>query len=128
MFPFCLRLVQRSLARPRRCVRTFSLSSTCFLRRHRSNSPVANHEQDGDLGDLLSAELPEFSDKNLETFLEEEEEEVAEERVPSAYRPNMRFSDWLQEVAPGFREPQPRKWLGGEVVSVFFLCFYLSRS
>lgn len=120
--PFCLHLVQRSLVCPRRCVRTFSSSSACYLRRHRNNSPVANHEKDGDPDDLLSAELPEFSDKNdefLETLLEEEEEEVTEEREPSAHR-NMLFSDWLEKIAQGFRDPQPRNWLGGKVVSVTF--------
>ncbi|KIM61670.1 hypothetical protein SCLCIDRAFT_1179219, partial [Scleroderma citrinum Foug A] len=111
------------LARPPRCVRKFS-SSTCFLRRHNITD-----------GDLLSAELPEFSDNNdhlVYTVTPRgncrrfDIRAIACNKAPLwqnfAYCQNMHFSHWLEEFVPGFRDPQPRHWLGGEVVNGAFLC------
>lgn len=112
--PSCLRVVQRSLARPsRRCVRSFSSSSSSrFLRHHRDSG----HERDGDPSDRPPAELLEPSDETddpLEGLLEEEEHKAPEVQEDT----KTTFPLWLKDVAQEFQDPKPRNWLGGKVVS-----------
>ncbi|KAI6031367.1 eukaryotic mitochondrial regulator protein-domain-containing protein [Pisolithus microcarpus] len=88
------RLAAQQLAYlPRRCAqKTFSSSSTRFLRRHRSSE-----EQEEDL------------------FGIEIEDEVTQTQE-GEYRPkSSTFWQWLEGVGPNFRDPKPRNWLGGDV-------------
>ncbi|KIK30083.1 hypothetical protein PISMIDRAFT_87788 [Pisolithus microcarpus 441] len=113
------RLAAQQLAYlPRRCAqKTFSSSSTRFLRRHRSRSGSPSSEGDNDAENHLSAEftksLSEEQEEDL--FGIEIEDEVTQTRE-GEYKPkSSTFWQWLEGVGPNFRDPKPRNWLGGDV-------------
>lgn len=116
----CLRrlAVQQLAYLPPRCVqRTFSSSSLRFLRRHRDRSRSVPGEPDGDSEDHLSAEFlkPLGEGQEEDLFGTEIEDEVTEVQGKE-YRPKpSTFWQWSEEVAPDFRDPKPRNWLGGDV-------------
>lgn len=101
-----------------RVSRVFSSSSVCLLRRHQGRSHSATQKQ-RDAEQSLSPEL-------LESFGKEEEPEdffsqVEQEESKETATPVLTYWQWLEDVAPRFRDPKPRNWLGGDVVSLPFV-------
>lgn len=100
---------------------TFSSSAVSFVRRRslgeRAN-PAALDGQSKETEDAVeenkSDEDQSKEEEELDRWLLAGEQKVNESQIRSHKDP---YGHFRKSVAPSFREPSPRRWLGGDVVS-----------